>query len=541
MAQVTTAAPVDVAPDGPGIGVFVRLKLRILRNGFQGKPGRVVALVFSLFFGVLLAAGGFALFASMGAIPEEYGYGIVALLGSFLVIGWIVMPVAMFGVDETLDPARFALLPIPKRRLMAGLLASAFLGVPAIATLIATAGLVVAGFVKGGPVAGVAAAVGVVLGVGTCVVGSRAVTSGFAAALRSRRSRDLALIGITLSLTLIGPMISLSTSAMAQGDAESVKNGMRIIGYSPLAAPFTAWYDLATGSALLGLAKLAGTAIVLALLARWWSNSLESAMVGAASGGAQARKDTGLPLRVLGRAPQGVFGAIVAAEMRGWWRDPRRRATLLSMLAASLAMPIGMSAGQTTLALGVTVVWIGVFLALAAGNQFGFGGSAYAFHLMIGVPGRLELRARSTALALLAVPALTVVVPVLGILIGKPAQIVGALGSGYAAFGVAIAIMSVLSVRAPYALPDSSNPFAMNSGGGCMKGVISLGSMFVTLVLASPMAVGSWLLGDSLWSVLLLPVGIAYGVGAAVLGARVGGDMLQRRGPEVLAAVTPGR
>ncbi|WP_412541249.1 ABC transporter permease [Longispora sp. K20-0274] len=540
MAQVTApAAP--VASAGPGIGVFVRLKLRILRNGFQGKPGRVAALIVSMVFGTLLALGGFALFASVGAIPNNYGYGLVAMVGTFLVIGWIVMPVAMFGVDETLDPARFALLPIPKRRLMAGLLASAFLGVPAAATLIATSGLVVAGFAKGGPVGGITAALGVALGVATCVVGSRAVTSGFAAALRSRRSRDLALIGVTLSLTLIGPMISLSTNAMARGDAESIKSGMKIVGFSPLAAPFIAWYDIADGDVLLGVAKLLGTAVVLALLARWWSNSLESAMVGAISGGAQARKETGLPLRVLGRAPQGVFGAIVAAETRGWWRDPRRRATLLSMLAASLAMPIGMSAGKTPLALGVTVVWIGVFLALAAGNQFGFGGSAYAFHLMIGVPGRVELRARATALAMLAVPALTLVVPVLGILVGKPGQIVGALGSAYAAFGVAIGIMSVLSVRAPYALPETTNPFAMNSGGGCMKGVISLGSMFVTLVLASPMAVGSWLLGDSLWSAALLPVGVAYGIGGAVLGARVGGDMLQRRGPEVLAAVTPGR
>ena len=57
-----------------------------------------------------------------------------------LVLGWLFLPLVFFGVDESLDPARFALLPLRRRTLIAGLLAAALVGVPALATLVATRG-----------------------------------------------------------------------------------------------------------------------------------------------------------------------------------------------------------------------------------------------------------------------------------------------------------------------------------------------------------------------------------------------------------------
>ena len=41
-----------------------------------------------------------------------------ALGGGLLVLGWLLLPLVFFGVDETLDPARFALLPLPRRTLV---------------------------------------------------------------------------------------------------------------------------------------------------------------------------------------------------------------------------------------------------------------------------------------------------------------------------------------------------------------------------------------------------------------------------------------
>jgi hypothetical protein len=46
-------------------------------------------------------------------------------------------------VDETLDPARIALLPLPRRTLVTGLFTAALVSVPVLALLIAVCGLVV--------------------------------------------------------------------------------------------------------------------------------------------------------------------------------------------------------------------------------------------------------------------------------------------------------------------------------------------------------------------------------------------------------------
>jgi ABC-2 type transport system permease protein len=101
--------------------------------------------------------------------------------------------------------------------------------------------------------------------------------------------------------------------------------------------------------------------------------------------------------------------------------------------------------------------------------------------------------------------------------------------------------MSLLSVHGAFALPESSNPFAMNSGGGCSKAVVNLATMAATLIISSPIAVAAWWLDGSAWVVLLLLIGVAYGVSGAVLGAYLAGKNLDRRGPELLAAVTPSR
>jgi ABC-2 type transport system permease protein len=99
-----------------------------------------------------------------------------------------------------------------------------------------------------------------------------------------------------------------------------------------------------------------------------------------------------------------------------------------------------------------------------------------------------------------------------------------------------------VSVLVPYALPENSNPFAVNSGGGSAKGMISLVAMIGTLIIAMPIAIPVFLVGGSApWTWALLVAGVAYGWGAALLGTYIAGDVLDRRGPEILAAVTPKR
>lgn len=553
----------DVGPvRGVRAGHFVLLKLRVLRNGFRGQTSRIVLFVLGMLFGLWFAFGGFGLFALSAAHDSEFSVLVPAFGGAALVLGWLFMPLVFFGVDETLEPARFALLPLPRRTLVGGLLAAALVGVPAVATVVATAGLVLGAAVHGGAAAAAIEAVGVLTGVVLCVSVSRAMTSAFASMLRSRRVRDLAAVALAVLAASLGPLQLGAVAAARRADLDQIVRIARVVGWTPLAAPYTAGFDVADGLPLAAAAKLALSALTVAALLFWWSRTLESAMVGSVSGGpARAGQAAGwrggaveqLFPRPLGFLRRNRSGALVAREVRYWWRDARRRANLItySVIGVFLPLVINLSSGgallqgqsgvpRTPTTVTGSMLFVGTLAAVTLANQFGFDGTAYAAHIVAGVPGRLELRSRIVAYSVYIAPLMTVIAVAVAVVLGEPGWLPVMLGGLYAAYGTGLAVILFVSVLGAYALPDSSNPFAVNTGAGVAKGLLSLAGLVGSLVFAAPFAVVSAVAGDA-WRWFALPVGLAYGLTAAVLGCYLAGDVLDRRAPELLAAVTPRR
>ena len=72
-------------------------------------------------------------------------------------------------------------------------------------------------------------------------------------------------------------------------------------------------------------------------------------------------------------------------------------------------------------------------------NQFAYDGSAFAAHLLANVPGRIELRARAGAIALVAIPVQLAVVVLVTILSGTFDQLPTGLGLLAASFGASVA------------------------------------------------------------------------------------------------------
>ncbi|PWR05695.1 ABC transporter permease [Micromonospora acroterricola] len=564
------ALPVTAAPAAPVRAVsarhFVRLKLRVMGNNFRGQGWRVALFIGGALVGLWFAASGFFLFAAPGlAGDDRYAMLIAAAGGGLLVLGWLLLPLVFFGVDETLDPARFALLPLPRRTLVVGLFTAALVSVPVLAVLIATFGLVLTAWALGGWSAGLVAAVGVVAGLLLCVAASRAVTSAFATMLRSRRVRDLAAVLLAVVAALLGPLQIFGLAALRETDWDRLTGVASVIGWTPFGAPWTAGIDVAQGRVWAAPLKLLITVVALAALLAWWSRSLESAMVGAASTGrAPVRRGvTGgavaqLFPRVASWVRRDQFGALVAREARYWWRDARRRANLITIAVVGIFVPVMLNfggagfvaEGEQGLTLGasdsspvlvtLSMLFVGVLASVTLANQFGFDGSAYAANVVAGVTGRVELRARMTAFSLYVLPMLAVVAVALSVVLGRPGWIGLTAGSLAATYGAGLAVNSFVSVLGAYSLPETSNPFAMNSGAGVAKGLLTLLAMVTSAVVAVPMVVAAALLGDA-WLWLALPVGTAYGLGAALLGAYLAGDVLDRRQPELLATVTPRR
>ncbi|MFF3853458.1 ABC transporter permease [Micromonospora sp. NPDC002575] len=558
---------------------FVRLKLRVMGNNFRGQGWRIAMFVGGVIAGLWFAATGFFLLAAPGLADEPtYALMAAAFGGGLLVLGWLLLPLVFFGVDETLDPARFALLPLSRRTLVTGLFAAALVSVPAVAALIATGGLVLSAGLLGGGAAALVAAVGVVAGLLLCVAASRAMTSAFATMLRSRRVRDLAAVLLAVLAALLGPLQIVVLAAVQQADWDRLTGVARVVGWTPFGAPWTIGVDVAEGRAWAVPVKLLITALTIGALLWWWSRSLESAMVGAASGGrvrarggaaktgdGPARAGAGavgagavgqLFPRAVGWARRDRFGALVARECRYWWRDARRRANLITIAVVGIFVPVMVNFGGASFSTGegmelaapnsspvlvsISMVFVGLLASVTLANQFGFDGSAYAANVVAGVPGRLELRARMAAFSVYVLPMLAVVAAALAVLLGRPTWLGVMAGSLLASYGAGLAISAFVSVLGAYSLPETSNPFAMNSGAGVAKSFLTLLSMLGTAAASVPMVVAAALLGDA-WLWLAPPLGLAYGLGAALLGAYLAGDVLDRRAPELLTAVTPRR
>ncbi|NLU78126.1 ABC transporter permease [Micromonospora sp. HNM0581] len=565
------AVPVTL-PAGPVRPVsarhFVRLKLRVMGNNFHGQGWRVALFLVGSLVGLWFAVGAFFGLAAPGLVGDDrYALLVAAFAGGLTVLGWLLLPLVFFGVDETLDPARFALLPLSRRTLVTGLFAAALVSVPAVAVLLALSGLVVTAAVFGGWSAAFVTVVGVVCGLLLCVAAARAVTSAFATMLRSRRVRDLAAVLLAVLAALLGPLQLAGLAALEDTDWDRLVGVATVIGWTPFGAPWTAGIDVAQGRPWAAPVKLLITVVTIVALLAWWSRSLESAMVGAvgAVGGGPARARPGVTggsvaqlfPRAVGWLHRDRFGALVAREARYWWRDVRRRANLITIAVVGLFVPVMVNFGgqgftldsdqsfspageSSPVLVSLSMLFVGLLAAVTLANQFGFDGSAYAANVVSGVPGRLELRARATAFSLYVLPLLAMVAVVIALVLGEPTWVGFMAGALVATYGAGLAVNSFVSVLGAYALPETSNPFAMNSGAGLVKGLLTILAMIVTGVLAVPMVLAAGLLGDT-WVWLGLPLGVAYGVGALLLGTYLAGDVLDRRQPELLAMVTPRR
>ena len=168
----------------PGLTwLVVRLRLAMWRTAMTRSPLHLVSSIL----------GGLAALAVLGILgPSLVLLGgsplrVVALtvpLFTTITLTWGVLSLIATGVDSTLDPARFSVLPLRSTELTRGLLAAALTGIPAV--MLCGLALAQVGSWLGHPAAVPAALVGGVLGVLTAVLLSRAVTSSLARVMTTR-------------------------------------------------------------------------------------------------------------------------------------------------------------------------------------------------------------------------------------------------------------------------------------------------------------------------------------------------------------------
>ncbi|MGW4694562.1 transporter [Kitasatospora cineracea] len=530
------------ADDRAVVRALVALKLRLLRNGLRRSPGLaagyLIGLLIGLLFGLSAALGLAVLHGRTGAADAA------AVLVAGLTGCWAAMPLFFFSSDESADPTRLTMLPLRPAVLLRGTLLGGLVGPgPLINLLLLTGAAVAAG--RGAASAAVAV-LAVPLTLLVLVALIRAIGAANARMLSSRRGKDFAVFGGLLFAVLAqGGNLALQSSLNGSGpgvDLSVLHPYASVVRWLPPVAAIDAVRSAGEGAYAVAAGQLLLTAALLAVLLRWWLRSLRELMVSGdsstllESSPAAAARAAGL-WRLL---PAGRVGTVAQRQLRYAWREPRAKAAVFT--------GIGMTAVFAALSVvqGWSSVYViaigGLMLGLQSGNLFGMDGSGFwmiAATLATRRDARDELRGRALAVAAYGVPVLVLFGPPVAALTGDWTGLAPALGLSLAVLGTAIGLGCLLSVHAPYALPADGNP--MRNAAPGQNGAVMLnafGSMIGVALLCLPFGalLGFLLLGHHpAWPVL--PVGVLYGAGAALLGIRLASGRLLARAPEILAKV----
>jgi ABC-2 type transport system permease protein len=284
----------------------------------------------------------------------------------------------------------------------------------------------------------------------------------------------------------------------------------------------------------------AGVAAVAAAL--WvWSRALQRALTTSEPASAkQGRKGPGLFSPPLSFLPRTRTGAMAAKEMRYMWRDPRRRASLLSVVILLAFPAAGILMGRTHARQLVLLGGAGALaLCLQAVNQFGLDGPAFWMNVAAGGDPAADLRGKNLAIAVLGAVLVAVEALGLAVLSGGWAYLPAAVFLGAAAMGVALGVANQASVLAPYPVTDTTTNLWGNNAG-CLTALTGLLAMAVTGLLLGPV-VAAVAVSLAAWRPGLIVVAAAaalYGYFLWRLGCRLAATRLRNRQIEVLQAVS---
>ncbi|MEW1753715.1 transporter [Streptomyces angustmyceticus] len=543
----TEAAPA-AAPQGaaPSLtGVFVRLKLSLLRNGLRRSTGRALAYVGSVVVGLLFAAA--AVLGLIALRGTAHAGALVVLLTGILALGWAALPLFFPTGDETLDPTRLVMLPLRPRPLIGSLLVASLVGIGPFVTLALVTGSVIA--VAHGAAAAAVGVVAVVLVTLVCVSLARAVATASVRLLTSRRGRDLAVLsGLFIAIGAQG--VNIAAQKLGRPDGLSVLEPVgTVLRWVPPASAVGAVEDAGHGAYGRALAGLALTAVALVLLLWWWQRTLTTLMTAPDSSTLQAvEKDSARGAaageRGLARLlPDGRTGTVALRTLRYAWRDPKSKMAWATALGVGLLVPV-VSAAQGNGSI-YTSFSASALLGAQMYNQFGQDTSAFwmvASTIATPRDAYEELRARALALASVAVPFVTLVVLGSAAVIGPWSDFLEVYGLSLAVLGALLATGALSSALFPYSIPSEGNK-NVAPGQGAIAWFSLFGGVAVGAVLCAPLlGLTIWLhvagLHHLLW--VLLPVGAVYGAGVAELGLRVAAPRVAGRLPEILTAVSKG-
>lgn len=512
------------------VGHLVRLKLRLLANGLKRSAWQVVLMILGLVYGLgllMTVAGGLVYVSTQALVLREL---VVVVAGAALVLAWCVVPLVAFGVDATMDPARFAPYPIRRAHLLTGLAVSGLVGVPGLMTVLAALGSAILWWRE--PAALVASLLGAVLAVATCVVGSRALTTALARVVVRRRVRELGAALVLIPMMFIGPAMSGLTMGASRIRAADMTPVVQAVGWTPFGAAWALAPDVASGRWWQALARLVVALATVAVAVLVWDRSLARALVDPPHDVA-GRRQRGLGW--FARVPASPRGAVVARCLTYWIRDPRYAMAVVAVpIFPVLFAVLGMGSGLV-LAAGPLA---GFLLGWSISSDISFDGPAFWVHVAAGVRGGVDRVGRVLAALVLGVPVVTVMTIACALFLHRPDAVAPLLGSALGTLTTTLGVSSVASALVVYRVRKAGeNPFSTQQGATVPAMLTQLAGWTTVGLLCAPvtvLAVMSVAGHREALGWVTLAVGPALGTGLMALGVRLGGRTLDRTAPDLL-------
>ena len=520
------------------VATVLRLRYRILGNTLARRPWQLVGFCFGILWALGILALVISVLIGVSRLDDLEPVRAVAILGgSALLLGWIVGPLLIAGIDTTVDATKLATFPFTTRQVMAILTATGLTGIPGIATSIAALATLLL-WVRS-PLATLVAVPCIALAVLTCVVATRlgsALSTGLGG---NRRGRELVGTIVLVVIIFAGPLATGALAALSNAGDIGAQFGRTadVLGWTPFGAAWAVPGDVAAGSYGTAVLKFVIAVATLAVLWAAWRWSLERATVSPPRQATRAVRPGRLGL--FGVMPTGGVGATWARSLTGWLRDPR----YLRQLVVAPLFPIlfAFTGGVDGFMFAASPVMVAFVLCIAGYSDISYDGTAFASVLSSGIRGRHDRWGRILGAACVGVPLTVVIAVITAVIGGHVSTLAATLGAalGLLLVGYGVTAVSSALIVTPVAAPGDS-PFKTVPGQTFVSGLLVFVVLAACGVLAAPALIvgGIGMVGrDPAVGLVALAVGLVVGAGVIVVGVLVGGRTLERTGPDLLQRI----
>lgn len=534
------------------VATVLKLKFQVVRHQLRREWWRALLLVAGAIWSLSLVPVAFWLQESVYRNTADARADILVAFAAVCVVGWVVVPLLVTGLEDTLDPSRFASLGVSAKSIMPGLTVAAMLTLPTLFFALVFGVMAWAWRPSAGQWAWnphganiVAAFVGGMLTVAFMVLLARVVVAWSGRMLATRRSRAWTLAGgILFAGLFIGAAWLTLEDGLESALTFAVPTVIDWLGHTPVGAGMTAPEAMNSGDVLGAAWRLAMMAVTVFVVHRAWRATVAYTLIHPRFRGDGARRKTDTIMRGARRGIGGSAATAVRNRALVYWLTDSR---YIVAAAGVLALP-ALYFVIVIPVLGLDPRWAfaaPVMLAASIGwgrhNDIAYDSSALYLDVVAGPVGRAVMWGRIQAVLVWAVPA--VVVTALAVLTwsGQWSAAPGLIGACVGALGVTLGISALTSVALPYRAPaPGANPFGAevgSLGASLVAQFVSGAAMFAALPIVTVPFVLS-LVVSPLWGGLSLVAGVAIGVVACLYGVRFAGTLYDRRSGKLLAAVT---